>query len=154
MKLFLICSILLSIALLVVPGHSQRWGRKAPSLEQILIESEAEVIFVGEVDGYGRSYSPEGKGDSTYANYRVLQVLKGDTSISNIAITMPGHIGFGEGKTIVFATTESKRVEKDGMPCSSSPCYFALFEWSIPYSKANVKRVVNAISSKSKKNKK
>lgn len=154
MKITVLPSIFVLIALLVLPFYTQRWGRKAPTLDQILIESKAELIFVGEVDGYGRSYNPDGKGDSTTANYRVTKVLRGDASLSNVTITMPGHVGFGNGQVIMFSTSDRLRVDKNGVACSDKRCCFALFDWSLPYSEANEARVVKAISSKAKRNKK
>ena len=147
-KLFLL-SVLMTFSFQVTV-HGQ-WKEKELTLTEILKESKADLIFVGSVGGYRRSYSPNGRGDSTHATYAVNKVLKGKLTSNSVSLIYLGHIGFGEGDVIVFATLDRTRVDKEGrVNCPDATCFYTDVGWYLSYSRANEARVVRALKRKEK----
>lgn len=124
-------------------------------ISEILEQSKADLIFIGTVDSYGRSYDKNGVGDNTFATFLVIRVLKGQElkglyENASIAIRFPGHLGFDEKPFIVFATSDIKVVAGDKKlgHCRESPCYYSTSDWIVVSSKRKENIVKRALKTK------
>lgn len=97
------------------------------SIRDAFQESEANLVFVGKADSYGRSYGAKDDSiDGTFATFRIINVLKGKFTDKYIGVRFPGHWGFENGNWIVLATADIKKVARDKKlgNCQES-CYYS-----------------------------
>lgn len=112
----------------------------------ILKQSQAELVVVGKIDGYGRTYnqSPSEYIDGTFATFRVLRILKGEYKDQYVEVRFPGHVGFSDtASTILFITSDMKTVVGDGKlgNCLEARCFYSNIGWTLSNTRKNITAV-------------
>jgi hypothetical protein len=121
----------------------------APS--EILEKSKANLIVVGKLGGYGRTYNeyPSDYYDSTIAHYEIVQILKGEYKQTSIEVTFEGHLYLSEKENHILFLTDDK--DSLGLPkkfanCENKSCFFSDVEWILGGTKPNITALEKLIS--------
>lgn len=115
---------LLLLVFLVAPNLVRS---QSVSIRDAFQESEANLVFVGKADSYGRGYGAKDDHiDGTFATFKIINVLKGKFTGKYISVSFPGHWGFGNENSIVLVTSDLKKVADDNKlgNCQES-CYYS-----------------------------
>jgi len=145
MKLNSFLLTLLAFFVLPVSVYSQNLKQS-----EILEQSQANLIIVGKISNYGRTYNKyqSESADGTSATFKVLKILKGKFTEARIVVHFPDHLYFPpNSSSILFLTNNSELVIKGSKlgNCRSQVCYYSQLNWLLDNTQKNLISVENLV---------